>query len=119
MEPGADSGDLVLMQVVLNVLRNPLLAKLLQLLAYYDVWYNFLNQVDRGRQIQESRVYTRERKMALETYAANYQRRKKLFFRSFTFTISYTDCPATLDTLCEGYYSAVGGSTGLFCDIFW
>ena len=26
----------------------------------------------------------------------------------------YTDCPATLDTLCEGYYSAVGGPTGQF-----
>ena len=24
----------------------------------------------------------------------------------------YTDCPATLITLCEGYYSAVGGATG-------
>ena len=27
------------------------------------------------------------------------------------FTLN-TDCPATLDTLCEGYYSAVGGATG-------
>ena len=27
---------------------------------------------------------------------------------------SHTDCPATLDTLCEGYYSAVGGPTGQF-----
>ena len=25
----------------------------------------------------------------------------------------YTDCPATLSTLCEGYYSAMGGATGL------
>ena len=26
----------------------------------------------------------------------------------------FTDCPATFDTLCEGYYSGVGGPTGQF-----
>ena len=28
------------------------------------------------------------------------------------FHMWYTDCPATLDTLCEGYYWGVGGPTG-------
>ena len=28
--------------------------------------------------------------------------------------LTYTACPATFDTLCEGYYSGVGGPTGQF-----
>ena len=28
--------------------------------------------------------------------------------------VELTDCPATFDTLCEGYYSGVGGPTGQF-----
>ena len=34
-----------------------------------------------------------------------------ILFREAKMKYLFTDCPATLITLCEGYYSAVGGPT--------